>query len=108
MNTIYDYGVVEIPRSKIDELLRKDRESNLTGWFVLTHPENCNCGYQGKYVTSGNKKYLDHIIVWPTDHDPNLLQLRDDYAEDGFVAHIVEYEQSMGECVSWYQLHAEN
>ena len=80
-------------------------DGDFEGWFcIATDPYPCpgkNCSFIARHLTS-----LHKIIVWPEMDDPEILEMAKILKEMGRNPKIVEYEVSMGECISWYQLEA--
>jgi hypothetical protein len=97
--------VPSIDRDKVTELLRKERERNFTGWYAVTHPDGCPCGRDMDYLRVGMyRPHAGSILVWPARDDPNLLKVIEGYARERLKSTVVDYEHSMGPCVSWYSI----
>lgn len=75
-------------------------EDELSGWFCIkTNPFPCpnpECGMIVNYCTAMHK-----IIIWPRKDDPDMLDVAQDCLEVGRNPHIIEYEQAMGEAITY-------
>lgn len=78
-------------------------DQDFEGWYCIsTDPFECpGCGVIVKHLTS-----LHRIIVWPEIDDPEILDMAARLKIFARNPKIVEYEVSMGPCISWYQLEA--
>jgi hypothetical protein len=89
----------EYPRVTTDPGV-DDPDDDLTGWFcIATDPYPCpaaGCPFVARYMTASHL-----ILVWPRDTDPDLLAQAVRAREASRNPRIVEYERSMGRCVSW-------
>lgn len=75
-------------------------EDELTGWFCIqTDPYPCpadGCPFVARYMTAAHL-----ILVWPRDADPDLLASAVRAREANRNPKVIEYERSMGRCISW-------
>lgn len=77
------------------------------GWFCLAMaPWTCEgCGttftHSNTILVNGGEHL---IVVWPERDDPALLRAAARRKKDGDDPKIVEYEKSLGKCVSFYKL----
>jgi hypothetical protein len=74
-----------------------------TWWTVKVDPFRCGCGFETSYAVTQTKPH--RIIVWPSEDDPNLSKWLATVQGDGTDFEVVEYEQSMGDAVSFYEIH---
>lgn len=72
-------------------------------WTVKVEPFSCACGFQTEYAITSGKPH--RIIVWPCQDDPNLVKYLATVSAEGDDFDVVEYEQAMGEAVSFYEIH---
>jgi hypothetical protein len=90
-------------RIDIEEKLSTGDDQDFSGWFCIkTDAWYCtNCGGCVFYMTAGHS-----IIVWPEIDDPDMLFHANRCKELGRNPKVVEYEHSMGRCVSYFQVQA--
>jgi len=97
MSEILTRGKLDIDE-KLDTTTGNDE---FDGWFcVKTDPYPCPCGnFVADYMTCAHM-----IIVWPEIDDPNLLQMCAVAQKYGRNPKVLQYEESFGSCISYYEI----
>lgn len=101
MDTATRTWVFEDTEADVDD----GRRSRADDWYTIKgKPWKCgSCGASSPYMAEDEMPH--RIIVWPTATDPNLLRtIQAINEEDGESASVVPYEESMGPCVSHYEV----
>jgi hypothetical protein len=102
-NTIrFDQDVEERLDKKLSD---DDLQNDYSGWYcVKTDPFPCpapDCVFVAHFMTAAHL-----IIVWPEMDDPGLLKQAQKAKNYGRNPRVVEYEPSMGKCITWDQWRA--
>lgn len=108
-DAVAGFGVVtEVrPDGLIEVELSTGDTDEFGGWFCLAiAPWSCRgCGEEFVHSNVIIEEGGDHlIVVWPEPDDPSLLRAAEKRKKRGSDPQIVEYEKSMGKCISFYKL----
>jgi hypothetical protein len=92
-----------VTREKFDQQVEEkvsDDDIDYSGWFcIATDPFECpaaGCSFVANHVTAAHL-----IVVWPSNDDSKLLNAALRCREAGRNPKVVEYEKSLGPCISW-------
>lgn len=91
-----------VTREKFDQQVEEwlDDDFDFSGWFcIATDPFPCpasGCDFVANHQTAAHL-----IVVWPSKDDSKLLNAALRCREAGRNPKVMEYEKSLGPCVSW-------
>lgn len=79
-----------------------DGRRDTTGdWFcVRVRETRFPCGHVIEFASEAEHPH--RVVVWPSDNDPNLAKFVEYVRGRGGIAEPCAYEQSFGDCVSFY------
>jgi len=91
---------------KVAERLEVDaEEQDFSGWWCVA-TDDFPCPAVGCTFVARNMTAAHRIIVWPERDDRDLLHHAGLAKRVGRNPRVVEYEQSMGPCISYHQFEA--